>query len=107
MKYKKKSARIPNVDKPAAGGIKLLGDSEDYLEIEDCFLNQTIVKRKPNLLRKRKAEVSEDKLREITLSGETILSKIETKHWSNRTKAPVFEYRQLKNGQLVLREPVN
>lgn len=91
------------------GGVKLLSDSKYFLEVSDEIVTQKKASVAHNIKAKslknsNHSEVSEDLLKEVAVSAEDILSKKEVKHWSQRSKAPVFRYKRTKNGQLKLAE---
>ncbi|CAK9811384.1 hypothetical protein ANTPLA_LOCUS7006 [Anthophora plagiata] len=82
-------------------GIKLLNSSTEFLAAKEA------VDEIPEPPRKRKIEATMDdkanllKCREVTVDPEVILSKKETKAWSNRRKGKEFKYKKQKNGTLV------
>ncbi|KAJ8909651.1 hypothetical protein NQ315_002916 [Exocentrus adspersus] len=95
-------------------GIKLLSESEQYLEIDVDHAveeNRTVtahnatakrLKNKKN--HKSNGEITEEEFRKLAVSGQVVLRKKEVKHWSKRSKAAVFHYKN-KNGTLELVEP--
>lgn len=83
-------------------GIKLLSSSKDCLSATEI----DIVHEKKRKKRKKCHELVEDndamsKFREAALDPEYILSKIDTKAWTNKRPEPEFKYKRLKNGTLV------
>lgn len=79
-------------------GIKLLNSSTILLTAEDEVEELNNYKR-----RKKNVDKVTDKsqLQEAAVNPEWILSKVETKFWTERHKGAVFKYKKLKNGTLV------
>ncbi|KAG6800075.1 protein CUSTOS [Apis mellifera caucasica] len=79
-------------------GIKLLNSSSEFLTLEEDLTKfqkkrkmETNIDEKANLL----------KCKEVAVDPEHILSKIDTKAWTNKRKEIEFNYKKLKNGTLV------
>ncbi|XP_044267899.1 protein CUSTOS-like [Tribolium madens] len=76
--------------------IKLLRDSPHYISVK-------IRKVMPQV---KKSEVEDEsdneaKFRTVVVSPDDILSKKDTKHWSTRSKAPVYTYYQTEQGLIL------
>ncbi|XP_017760277.1 PREDICTED: uncharacterized protein LOC108550888 [Eufriesea mexicana] len=82
-------------------GVKLLNSSAEVLTIEEE--NEEF----PKFQNKRKIETIIDekayllKCKQVAVNPEQILSKVDTKAWTNKRKGPEFNYKRLKNGILV------
>lgn len=92
-------------------GVKLFHDSNCYLEVTESenVNNGLTTKIKRPKITKRSCDTDNQnesaKVNEVAVSPEYILNKTETKHWSNRSKAPVFNYRKISSGELIYIAP--
>lgn len=66
-------------------------------------VNEVIAHRK-KVKRKRDLVATDEMLKSVAVSPEYILSKQETKSWSNRSKAEVFSYKKNKAGKFEIIE---
>lgn len=76
----------------------MLNSSSEFLTLEEDLTKfqkkrkmETNIDEKANLL----------KCKEVAVDPEHILSKIDTKAWTNKRKEIEFNYKKLKNGTLV------
>lgn len=87
--------------KQRVGGIKLFSDSKYYL---DSCGDEIKVFKKDKYPKKYKQLITEEQLQNLAVSGETIIQKKDTKHWSNRTKGKVFFYKKNNHGEFNIVE---
>lgn len=90
-------------EKHNEGGVKLLSNSVNFVDIE-CQLNENI-----NSYRKRKKStktpyIKKENLKNLAVSAEAILAKEDIKFWSTRTKGKIFHYLKDDTGQFLLKE---
>lgn len=87
------------------GGVKLLRDSQVYLDI-DYVQQSESVHRKVRIERRREngdMQISEEeKVREAAVEPESILEKVDIKHWAKLYTKPHFKYKANEQGHLVL-----
>ncbi|CAG9770079.1 unnamed protein product [Ceutorhynchus assimilis] len=92
-----------------SGGIKLLSNSEKFLRIDKSSSVNNRSLESAQLVRKKilkKVEdIDEAELKRVVVEPADILSKKDTKCWSTRSKAPIFNYKKNSEGSLVLIEP--
>ncbi|CAH1959373.1 unnamed protein product [Acanthoscelides obtectus] len=110
LKYKKLKVSTATVDckrstKEYSGGVKLFHTSETVLDDSSVDFEDISSKSFSIEYKKLKVDVDEESFKEVVVTGEDILSRESTKHWSKRGKAPMFEYKKQKNGQITLIEP--
>lgn len=86
------------------GGIKLFSDSKNFIEISQCPVDKVIYGLKNAKKTVRRHHIKIDELKNLVVSGETVLAQEDLKYWSSRTKGKVFYYAKSDNGQLVLKE---
>ncbi|KAI4497145.1 hypothetical protein M0802_007629 [Mischocyttarus mexicanus] len=79
-------------------GIKLLNSSTNLLTTEDEIEEINNHKRRKKSINNVK---DKSQLEEAAVNPEWILSKVETKSWTERRKGTVFKYKKLNNGTLV------
>ncbi|XP_015180930.1 PREDICTED: uncharacterized protein LOC107068734 [Polistes dominula] len=79
-------------------GIKLLNSSTILLTAEDEVEELHNYKRRKKSVDK---VIDKSKFQEATVNPEWILSKVETKFWTERRKGAVFKYKKSKDGTLV------
>lgn len=82
------------------GGVKLLRDSQVYLDTEQS----EPIHRKVQIGRGRKddSKSETEKVREAAVDVERILGKEEVKHWAKLYTKPHFRYKANQKGELVL-----
>lgn len=86
------------IDETIETGIKLLGDSKYFLkELDEDLLNYNEHNRKQKRKKKFDDRLNEERCKMVTVSGGEILAKVDTKYWSNRSKAKVYLYKKDKN----------
>ncbi|KAH1011689.1 hypothetical protein HUJ04_001007 [Dendroctonus ponderosae] len=97
---------VPTQKKRKAG-VKLFSNSDKVLKVikVNNLEKQCLPRARPLNLKRAYEPIDESALKEVAVSSEDILSQKETKSWSNRSKAPVYHYKQSSDGQLVLVEP--
>ncbi|XP_053617213.1 uncharacterized protein LOC128679176 [Plodia interpunctella] len=88
------------------GGVKLFKDSVGFLSAEDPKDTYTAVHNaESRKIKKKRKQIEQDdvnendKIKVVTVDGEYVLSKEETKHWKSRRKEKVFKYK--KNGNIL------
>lgn len=87
--------------------VKLFKSSKKFLKIdknniEDTSSDKTNLVHRP--FSKVGEQVDETLLKQVAVDPQAILSKKDTKFWSNRSKAPIYNYRKSSEGSLVLIE---
>ncbi|KAJ8713125.1 hypothetical protein PYW08_008429 [Mythimna loreyi] len=91
------------------GGVKLFKASEGFLSCEEAkdTYTESHNEQSKKLKNKRRqineeAKISEDdKINAVTVTGESILSKEETKLWKSRRKEKVFKYKGNKKSKVL------
>jgi hypothetical protein len=102
---KKLSHKTTNYDsyikpKRRKSGIKLFRDSSHYVKLKSKA--ETVPVKKNNTKKTENSDEDDEKFKCVAVHATDILTQKETKHWSTRSKAPVYAYTQTKNG-LVLK----
>lgn len=105
---KKSSNTHKKIVSQRIGGIKLFSDSKSYVELNQEYpvkrQNASYYKRHINSTLTEKNgthQPSHDVLKQLSVSAEDILNQNETKHWSNRSKAKIFYYKNSPGQGLV------
>ncbi|XP_030747597.1 uncharacterized protein LOC115876061 [Sitophilus oryzae] len=83
-------------------GVRLFSDSRHFLEEDkSTFKHHHNSGKKFNRKQDSGQCISKNILKVVAVDPETILSKQETKYWSNRSKAQIFRYKTSSDGILV------
>ncbi|KAK0093398.1 hypothetical protein PV326_013588 [Microctonus aethiopoides] len=95
----KKMTNTENIVNETSGGIKLLSSSINMLSHDEIISNNTL----SNKRKTTEDNSAENKLRcqEVAVDPELIITKAETKSWSQRQKGTVFKYKKKSDGTLV------
>lgn len=89
-------------------GVRLFSHSKKLLKVGENLtrnINLCTNKTRINTVLKQDIVATDEDLRILAVSGEYILSKKDTEHWSNRSKSETFTYKKNKNGKLEIIEP--
>ncbi|XP_076249699.1 uncharacterized protein LOC143188998 [Calliopsis andreniformis] len=101
IKDKNKNESVVTEEIQNSSGIKLLNSSTEFLST-----NEENAEFQNSSKRRKVKNTMDDKLnilkcKEVAVGPEWILSKTETKAWTNKRKEPEFKYKRLKNGTLL------
>lgn len=105
-KHSRKKKKQKQEHEESDGGIKLLRTSGRFLNSVETIASPHDCTYKPRK-KSREIETSKDnklKCKEAAVDPEWLLSKVETKFWSNKQKGTVYEYKKLPDGTLIEKE---
>ncbi|EFA03353.1 hypothetical protein TcasGA2_TC013338 [Tribolium castaneum] len=99
LKERLETKNYENYVKPKRrkSGIKLLRDSVHCISVKTRDVAPQVKKRQVE----EDESDNEAKFRAVAVSADDILSKKDTKHWSTRSKAPVYAYYKTQQGLIL------
>lgn len=96
IKYKPRKQR-------KKGGVKLFHNSDDFISLKKDVVNELKLKRVEIKRRTVESDVADEtvKIKSCAVDPNDVLNRKGTEFWTARKKGEVFDYKRIKNGQLV------
>lgn len=88
-----------NIVNETSGGIKLLSSSINILSHDEIIPNNTLSNKRK--ITEDNSVENELRCQEVAVDPELIITKAETKSWSQRQKGTVFKYKKKSDGTLI------